>query len=429
MKVTQIDLTGYDKCIAALEKIKEHRMSLGPIVKGEEMYYTLLIQLFREVRQAWDEGKPFFLYEMSVPNELFVGMGVPAMEYDMICGSMTTLLRAHEAVYGAALKIGVREEICSAQRTPIGILAKGWFPKPAGIVYTNLDQCDNCAQSANIMGQLYDVPTYFLNRPFRWWSERGVQMMIGEFEDAVAFLEERIGRKMDWNKLREAIEISVEQVKIIREIHKLLMAKPCPVRARAASFAHWIRWAFAGRQEGLDYFRAFRDEVKALADQGLGAVPNERFRLMSLFTPPQNQMKMLDWLEHDKGVALVAEPYYFRVGSWDMDPSKPLESLARQYYHESYYRFYSQMEEYLDMIVQDAKESGAQAALNWFNSKCRMGGAMSKIVKDTLAEKVGIPTLTVDVDLLDPSPASEKRTKERIEGFLESLFTDKVAAA
>ena len=189
-------------------------------------------------------------------------------------------------------------------------------------------------------------------------------------------------------------------------------------------------WSFAGRQEGLDYFRAFRDEVKALADQGKGAVPNERFRLMSLFTPPQNQMKMLDWMEHEKGVALVSEPYYFRYGPQDMDPSKPLESLARQYFNESYYRFYSQMEEYLDMIVQDALESGAQAALNWFNSKCRMGGAMSKIVKDTLMEKVGIPTMTVDVDLLDPSPASEKRTKERIEGFLESLSVgNKVAAA
>ena len=67
-KVTEFDLTGYDRCITSLEKIREHRMSTGPIVKGEELYYTLMIQLFREVRQAWNEGQPFFFYEMSIPN-------------------------------------------------------------------------------------------------------------------------------------------------------------------------------------------------------------------------------------------------------------------------------------------------------------------------------------------------------------------------
>lgn len=428
MRVPEIDLTGYDQCIRAIEGIREHRLAAGHLDGSEEMYYRLLAQLFRETRQASDDGSPFFLYEMAVPNELFVGMGVPAMEYDMVCGSMTSLLKAHEAVFGAAARIGIREEICSAHRLPIGILAKGWFPRPNGIVFTNLDQCDNCAQSGNVMGMLYDIPVFLLNRPFRWWSERGVEMMVGEFEDAVAFLEELVGRSMDWQRLKEAIAISVEQVKLIREIHQLMMAVPCPVKARPASFAHWIRWAFAGRQEGLEYFQVFRDEVKALVDAGKGAVSNERFRVISLFTPPQNQMKMLDWLEHEHGVALVAEPYYFRYGPWDMDPSKPLESLARQYYNESYYRFYGQMEEYLDMIVQDAIESKAQAAFNWFNSKCRMGGAMSKIVKDTLADKAGIPTLTVDVDLLDPSPASEKRVRERIESFLESLVGGRAPA-
>ncbi len=427
MPVPEIDLTEYDRAVTNIGKIRTHRKSTGDMTGAEELYYTLLIKLFGEVRDAYSSGNPWFMYEMCVPNELFVGMGVPGIEYDMACGSITSLVRAHEAVYGAAMKVGVREEICSAQRTPIGMVAKGWFPRPTGIVYSNLDQCDNCAQSANLMGFLYEVPTYLINRPFRWGSERGVQMMTGEMEEAVAFLEEKTGRKMDWDRLKEAIAISVEQIKLIREIHQMAMLKPCPMKARAASFAHWIRWAYAGRQEGLDYFRIWRDEMKELVDQGKGIIPNEKFRLMSLFTPPQNQMKMLDWLEHEEGVVLVSEPYYLRYGDYNMDPSKPMESLARQYFNESYYRFYGQMEEYLDMILSDAKESGAEAALNWFNSKCRMAGSMTKIVKEKLAE-IGVPTLNVDVDLLDPSPAAEKRTKERIEGFLEQLAMGKTVA-
>jgi benzoyl-CoA reductase/2-hydroxyglutaryl-CoA dehydratase subunit BcrC/BadD/HgdB len=428
MRVTELDLREYDRAVDSILKIREHRRSTGPITKAEDLYYTLMHKLMRGIRESEEQGLPFVLYEMSVPNEIFVGLGILGIEYDMACGTLTTLLRAHEAVYGAALKVGVREEICSAQRTPVGILAKGWFPRPAAVVYSNLDQCDNCAQTGNILGELYGLPTFFLNRPYRWGTERGVQLMTEELEDLVGFLEEKTGRKMDWDRLKEAVRLSAEQVRLIREIHKLATAKPCPLKGRAASFAHWIRWAYAGTQEGLEYFQAFRDELKDMVDRGVGVANPERFRLISLFTPPQNQMKLLDWLEHEHGAVFVAEPYYLRFGDYDMDPSRPLESLARQYFNESYYRYYGPAEEYLDMIVRDARESGAEAAINWFNSKCRMGGALSKMVKDTLAEEVGIPVLTVDVDLLDPSPAAEKRTKERIEGFLESLAMGKRAA-
>jgi len=73
------------------------------------------------------------------------------------------------------------------------------------------------------------------------------------------------------------------------------------------------------------------------------------------------------------------------------------------------------------MAVNDALESKANGAVNWFNSKCRMGGAVAKIMKDTLKEKVGIPTLTFDLDMLDPSSATEKALKEALEEFLAVL--------
>src|SRR3989304_3883484 len=100
MPVPEIDLTEYNRAATNVAKIRAHRQTVGDMTKAEDLYYTLLIQLFDEVRDAYSSGKPWFLYEMCVPNELFVGMGVPAVEYDMICGSITSLIRGHEAVYG-----------------------------------------------------------------------------------------------------------------------------------------------------------------------------------------------------------------------------------------------------------------------------------------------------------------------------------------
>ena len=103
------------------------------------------------------------------------------------------------------------------------------------------------------------------------------------------------------------------------------------------------------------------------------------------------------------------------------EETAPLEALARLYYVDPYYRFYGEIKEYLDMIVHDATESRPDAAINWFNAKCRMGGAAAKVVKDSLWEKLKIPTLTMDVDMLDASKSLEARLKDLIEKFLDIL--------
>jgi benzoyl-CoA reductase/2-hydroxyglutaryl-CoA dehydratase subunit BcrC/BadD/HgdB len=421
MKVETLDLEKYDRSVDILEKMRDHRRK-KPTTKTEELYYDLMAKLLREVRDASDEGNRFITYAMSVPNEVFVAMGLVGLEYDMACGMITSLLRSHDDIYNSAFAIGTRPEICSAQRTPIGVFAKGWFPRPVAVVASNLDQCDNCAQTGNILGELYDVPTFFVNRPYRWWDERGVQLMAGELGDLVSFLEAQTSRRMDWDKLQETIKITLRMIELSQEIHKLAMATPCPMRGKAATFAHWLRWAYAGRPEVLTFFETFRDELKEMAARGKGVAPVERFRLMSLFTPPQNQLGLLDWLESEKGAVLISECYYLRYERVELvDPSKPLEALAWLYYIDPYYRFYGELDEYLDMILNDALESKPDGALNWFNSKCRMGGSVSKVVKDMLWEKAGIPTLTVDVDLLDPSKVLEQNLKDLIEKFLDIL--------
>ncbi|MCJ7593455.1 MAG: 2-hydroxyacyl-CoA dehydratase family protein, partial [Desulfobacterales bacterium] len=170
------------------------------------------------------------------------------------------------------------------------------------------------------------------------------------------------------------------------------------------------------------WFEIFRDELRDMVNHGKGIASEERYRLMSLFTPPQNQLGLLDWLEEDKGAVLISECYYLRYERVEqIDPSKPLDALARLYYVDPYYRFYGEIKEYLDMIVNDAMESKPDAAINWFNAKCRMGGAAAKLVKDTLWDRLKIPTLTVDVDLLDASKSLEARLKDLIEKFLDIL--------
>ena len=51
------------------------------------------------------------------------------------------------------------------------------------------------------------------------------------------------------------------------------------------------------------------------------------------------------------------------------------------------------------------------------------------VIKDTLKEKAGIPTLTVDVDILDNTEAVGKHLKKQLEQFFLVLDTAKAKAA
>ncbi|MBW1851188.1 MAG: 2-hydroxyacyl-CoA dehydratase [Deltaproteobacteria bacterium] len=418
-KVENIDLTKFDEGIAAMEQGSEHSRTAS-----EKMFFDLFGQLFKEMRSAVDEGKPFIASEMGMNTEIFPAMDIMGSDYCMVSGMLNVFLNCQDEINSAAAALGTRPEICSPQRAPIGWFAKGWYPPPTAIVNCSLDQCDNMCQTGNLMGLLYDVPVFSFNRPYRWYTERGIEFMVGELEDTISFLEEVTGHKMDWDKLREAAKMTLQQIELSLAIHKLVMATPCPVKAGSGFYLHWIRMAFAGRQEGVDYCKTFLDEMKNMVDQGKGYAPKENYRLINLFTAPTGQHDVLEWLEQEAGAVFVAEPMYHRYKEDEVakvDITKPLEALARFYYLEPYYAYYGPLEEYLDMVVNDAIESKADGAVNWFNSKCRMGGAVARTVKDTLKEKAGIPTVEFGVDILDGTPAVGKSIKKHMEQFLMIL--------
>ena len=418
MKAPTIDLTRFDETISVFEKIRDHRR-VKPTFKTEELYYDLMAKNLREVRQASEAGKPFVCYSLAIPNEIFVAMDLPSTQAE-IAGTIPVVLGNYDEVLHTAARLGLRAEICSPYRLFTGVFAKGWFPRPTVLINSTANQCDNMSQSFTVMGEIYDVPVFMVSQPYYWWREKGVKFMIGELEDLIAFLEERTFHRMDWDKLKEAIRLSSIQVELMQEIRKLAMFTPCPMKAKIASFSRRLRWIYAGRPEGVSFFKTFRDELKERVEQKKGVVPEERSRIMSLFTPP-NPLRLLDWLEEERGMVFVAEPYYFRWENWGVDSSKPLESLARKYYCDPYWRWYGMLSEYLDMAVNEAIESQAEGAINWFNSKCTMGGATARIVEETLMEKAGIPTLSCEVDTVIPSPATEKVLKEGVDRFIEVL--------
>jgi len=158
-----------------------------------------------------------------------------------------------------------------------------------------------------------------------------------------------------------------------------------------------------------------------MASQGTGAVPNERFRLMSLFIPPMYLMGFLERISQEFGAVSVIEPFFTYWGEGRLDPSHPLESVARKSYMLPEMRMYGPLDSRaLDAITGCAEQYRVDGAIYYADVGCRHSCATIKLFKDTLSE-VDVPVLTLDCDVVDPTITSQEEVREKLERFFELL--------
>jgi benzoyl-CoA reductase/2-hydroxyglutaryl-CoA dehydratase subunit BcrC/BadD/HgdB len=135
-------------------------------------------------------------------------------------------------------------------------------------------------------------------------------------------------------------------------------------------------------------------------------------------------MYLLGFLEEvaqEWGVVSVTEPLFTRWGEGHLNPSRPLESVARKSYMLPEAWLYGPLdEEALAGVANDAQEYNVDGAIYYAHIGCRHTCATIKLVKDVLGE-VGVPMLTLDCDVVDPTVVSKDEVREKFERFLELL--------
>jgi benzoyl-CoA reductase/2-hydroxyglutaryl-CoA dehydratase subunit BcrC/BadD/HgdB len=271
------------------------------------------------------------------------------------------------------------------------------------------------------MMELSNSPGFFLDNPFQD-SPGEIDYLVGELGDMVSFLEERSGRKMDWNKLSEMIERTNHEIDLYREIGELRKAKPSPLSILGYLELLSADYMFPGQPEATDYLTLLRDDLQKMIGQNKGAVPEERFRLMTLFIPPMHLMTTLARVFEEKGAVSVDEPLFTHWSEGRLDPDRPLESVAMKSFmipeRRSMYGPLGQQA--LKDITDSALHYEADGAIYWAFMGCRHTCATIRVIKERLSE-ISVPMLTIDCDIVDPTINSEEEVQDKIEQFFEML--------
>ena len=418
--VKTLDLKKYQGMASAFQAIAQRRRDQGA-EPSETLYYQTLADYHRQVLQAREEGRGLVGITVMVPPEICWAMDIVPLQLENALMSLTVLERCYEEVFSTAKGFGLSPEVCSAHRTIAAVFLLGWAPPVQGVIWSP-QVCDNTAKCGDLYLKTYRIPGFFLDRPYRH-TEREVHYLAREMGEMVAFLERATGKRLDLDRLREALDYSAQMVALQQEIYELRRAVPHPASNRTICQLLPVTLTMAGTPQAVEFCRVLRDQLRQRVREHRGTAREERYRLVSLFTPPNHKWKLLDWLEKEKGASLVADPYQSHWGPWEPDFSDPLLSLAQKCFAIPVCReMHGPAEEgVIADAVEDALSHRADGAIFWAHIGCRQACATIRAVKEALAQKAGIPTLVLDCDIMDPSFVSEEEMKERLESFLEVL--------
>lgn len=428
-------MENFDGLIKSLEGMVEHRKK-KPTVPSSLAFYETELNYYRDIRNAHDEGKMLVLHSAWAPAEIFYAMGLVPAHASFALGAMAQVLKKQSECLEAAHRYGIPWEICGAHRLVIGAALMGMTPHIDLCVSLHMG-CTSAATSVVSVAKLHNLPIFYVQIPYgnREYDRASYTRQLKLLID---WLEKQTNRKLDWDRLKEAVKIEKQIYEFESEVEGLRGCIPSPMKHRSYMEQYQTDMMMPGTQRSLNYYKIVRDEVKYFAERGihpLGPDHKERYRVISCFMPPNWCRSLMDWMEKEHGISSVGEPHMNEWVTWladRMDPEKPLESLAMKYQNHLVIRPINSPADITQIpdVIRYVENRKADGAIYYASVSCNTSPHLLSCLKDTL-EKRNVPLLTLDNDVVDPAYATESEMRERVDAFVGVMdfYKEKRASA
>jgi len=312
----------------------------------------------------------------------------------------------------------------------------GGMPKPVFLLSSSAI-CDARYKWFQALGRYMDVPVWPLESPapgikeffIEGAFERMVDMGVKHLRDFVTFVEQMLNKKMDWAKLDETVNLMIEVNRIWHEVNELRKARPCPMHSRDFWSAMPAALFLAGDlKDSLQRFKDMYVEVKDRVDNHVGAIPEEKYRLLFAELPPWHSLGFFDKLA-ERGWNFVVESFGYRP-PLPIDLSRvkdPLERITRfslqffaGYYEDARRQnVLGSSETY--PYLKYAREWRCDGAMLHPLISCRSASTHLPHVSNMLMEKLKVPSLSIEGDIVDLRLFNPEEALAKAEPFEETM--------
>jgi len=336
--------------------------------------------------------------------------------------------------------IGYAKEMADNDMTPPPGAPGGGLAKPTVLISSNA-ACDARFKWFQALSRYMDVPMWMHELPHTGVKEfylpenkeLNIKFMTAELKKFVEFLESILKQKMDYDRLREVVSQTLKTLRLANKVERLRTAVPSPMVSTdfwAIMIPHLY---FSDDPEATAFYQRVYDEVKQRVDQGLGAIPNERYRMMFSELPPWHTLGFFDEIAKKHGIAMVKESYAYiappvlDVEAFERPDADPLETIARLTYQwlTAYFDVARKYDVAPGFIMapylQWAEDYKVDGFFGHILMSCRPATYTLLHLKNVLLEKLNIPGVMVDGDIVDMRVFNEAEALSKMEAFVETM--------
>ena len=395
---------------------------------SKQLLGELMDKHYADALLAKQEGHMVAWSTSIAPQELLETMGIHVVYPENHAAAIGARKFSQELINEAEGR-GYSVDICSYARVNLAYMAikkseAGDIPMPDIIFYCNnicntvIKWYENIAKELNIPMILFDMP---FNHEYEV-NEQNVKYMKGQILYAIKQLEEISHKKFDHDKFKEVMSISVETSKWWKKASALATAKPSPLNGFDLFNYMATIVCLRGKQEGLDLFKLWHDELQLRKEAGIGPWKDgvERYRVMwdGIASWPHlaDTYKVLK----KNGINMVTSTY---PDSWYLVYEKgDLDGMARAYSSNYVNR---NLEFGVDNITQIVMDYNLDGIIYHSNRSCKLMDFRQFEVQRRVEERTGIPSVIFDGDQTDPRAFSLAQYETRIQALLEMMQQNK----
>jgi len=385
---------------------------------------SLVAAHYMSAIQAHSEGRRVaWLTAVGPPLEILYAMGIqPLFPENYAC--VVTVMKAARNMFETSEAYGISRDLCSYSRCVMGSVLGGEAPfggmeKP-DILLSTKNVCAVYMKWWELMAHTLKCPLYVMDCPAITDKIENyhVKYVEEQLRSLVSELEKVTGKNLDEEKLKEAAKLSDRAAELWRKVIEYRRAKPCPMGVTDSSAAMFPMVVSAGTQEAVEYYEGLLDEVSGRVKEGVGALEEEKFRLLLSGIPYWHHLRMFNYLEDKYGAVFVHELYTATWGMASLNPAKPFESLAYKTLLNPTNMPISWGEKWITGLVKDFDVDGIVLLSS---RSCKATSIGNLTIQKVLREEYGIPSVVLEADHTDDRTYSEAEVNARLDAFMEVL--------
>ncbi|MDP6406250.1 MAG: 2-hydroxyacyl-CoA dehydratase family protein [Alphaproteobacteria bacterium] len=404
-------------------------------------------------RSAEEQGQAAYVFVIGSMNEILKTFDLPIV-FPEVNALQTAIRRVSGDYLNEAEDYGYSPDVCGYVKADVALQLRGGdhpmgtIPKPTIGIATN--GCNTYIKWAEIWERFYDIPIFTFDIPGTraagTQSQPGdddfayeQRYVAGQVRELIALCEKVSGRKFDVDRFREHLGHANVLSRAYKQVLELNRNRPAVFNALTDGTVYLgVANSFRGSPEGAAYFEDLLEELRYKVANGIGVIGpggdkenaaprplDEQYRLALIGAPCYPIFRRFNDLFQNWGGVFVASTYtWYATGGapigFQYDLADPIESYAEGVLLMGRQAMDSMFHQVLDIETR-AGEFALDGIVYHPIKSCRTVSTGLADRRHYAAEQLGLSTLYMESDLMDPRVVSEAQMRTRVDAFFEGL--------